>query len=143
MIASGQEPAGAFEGRRRFRAGHIAGWLIGGVIFLSSLVALWRTSYPSISPKITLQGIFARGFRGFCEPVITTGATGDGDFLAVRYLDAENAVLIYDVWGVGGPASHPFSLRPGERRTLEIAMPTLPHVSAVRSHEKRPLRVVL
>jgi hypothetical protein len=107
------------------------------------LIPLWNAHFPSPPNPITLDVTFPPGIEGRCEPIITTGWRDDGDFLAVRYLNAETAVLLYDVWGVGGPTSPPFKLESGRRRKLEIEMPTLVPVTQFVPREKRPLRVVL
>ncbi len=128
----------------RWRAfSRLAGWSAALLLFLALFLPLWQQAFPPLPGRITLEVTFARGLPGVAEPLLTTGEPDDGDFLAVRYVDAENAVLFYDVWGVGGPASRPFALRPGERRTLEVELPTLGHVPTVKSQEKRPLRALL
>lgn len=129
------------------RAGRILQWsaaLLGGALALIALlIALWREAYPPLPPRLTIEVIFPPGLAGRGEPLITTGAGGVADFLAVRYLDETTAVVFYDVWGMGGPTSAPFALKPGTPRRLEIEMPTLAHVASHRSHEQRPLRVTL
>lgn len=121
----------------------ICGILAALAIWWVLFAPLWRTNFPPLPTRITLDVTFPAGISGQTEPLVTTGRTDDGDFLAVRYVDETTAVLIYDVWGMGGPTSPAFALRPGERRTLELEMPTLDHVTHLRSHEKRPLRVAL
>ncbi len=110
---------------------------------VGTFVLLWCFVFPPLPPRLELAGTFPAGVAGTCEPLVTTGANRDGDFLAVRYIDAATAVVLYDVWGVGGPVSAPFPLRPGERRRLVVEMPTLAPVDHVRSRERRPLRVGL
>lgn len=107
------------------------------------MLPLWHGSFPAPPTPLVLEVTFPRGIAGRGEPIGTTGRMRDGDFLAVRYVDEESAVLFYDVWGVGGPISRPFALQPGKRRRLEVEMPTLSHVAQVRSRERRPLRVLL
>ena len=126
-----------------FRGGGGVHWLVGGIALLTLWGTIWSKSFPPIPAPFALAVTFPTGIAGRGEPLVTTGGPGDADFLAVRYLDTTTAVLVYDVWGMGGPTSAPFALRPGERRKLEIVMPTLPHVASLRSHEKRPLRVQL
>lgn len=120
-----------------------AGWAAGLLALVGALCAMWPAMFPPVPSPLALTIRFPAGVAERTEPIITTGAPGDGDFLAVQYLDAHTAVFIYDVWGVGGPRSEPFALKPGAPLSLEITMPTLAHVSSVRSHEKRPLRIVL
>ncbi|MBL9199522.1 MAG: hypothetical protein JNL39_03405 [Opitutaceae bacterium] len=129
------------------RAGRFARWgaaATGGLAALAVLLALlWRESFPPLPSPLTLTVMFPAGSAGRVEPLITTGKREEADFLAVRYIDAETAVLLYDVWGMGGPASARFALKPGTARRLEITLPTLAHVASFRSHEQRPLRVVM
>lgn len=127
----------------RWRTPRRFGIAAGAVAFLLFFVSLWRVSFPPLPNRLTLHVTFAAGQPGQGEPLITTGRTDDGDFLAIRYLDAATAVILYDVWGVGGPTSAPFVLQPGQRRVLEVEMPTLRHVAKVVSRERRPLRVTL
>lgn len=119
------------------------GLAVAALVFCVGLAWLWRGAYPPVAAPLSLGVEFPRGTAGRGEPLVTTGESGDADFLAVRYIDESTAVLFYDVWGMGGPTSAPFALRPGERRQLTIEMPTLAHIASFRSHEKRPLRVTL
>lgn len=128
---------------RRSRVPRLLGYCAGTFCFALLLLSLWRISFPSPPARLTLQVTFPPGIAGQVEPLLTTGRTDDGDFLALRYLDTDHAVVLYDVWGVGGPTSAPFALKPGQPRTLEIELPTLPHVPTVRRRETRPLRVTL
>lgn len=118
-------------------------WVVGVAIFLALSLWVWTVNFPPLPRRISVEITFPHGAAGTSEPLVTTGEYGDGDFLAVQYQDAETAILLYDVWGVGGPKSVSFPLRPGVRQTLEIEMPTLAHVTHVASHEKRLLRVAL
>src|SRR5262245_43797341 len=110
-------------GRRRV-LNRAAGALTASLAFLCFFLPIWHASFPPLPQRIALEVNFPRGITGRCEPIITTGRTGDGDFLAVRYIDGATAVFVYDVWGVGGPTSQPFALQPGQRRRVEIEMPT-------------------
>ena len=130
----------AADAARRER---VVGGLAGCLTFVALLVSLWGRCFPPVEAPLSLTITFPAGVPERGEPLITTGSAGDADFLAVRYVDENTAVLVYDVWGVGGPTSEPFALRTGVRRALEVTMPTLAHVAHFRSHEKRPLRVVL
>jgi hypothetical protein len=119
------------------------GLAAAAVVLLAGLAWLWRGAFPPVAAPLTLGVEFPRGTAGRGEPLVTTGTRENADFLAVRYLDEATAVLLYDVWGMGGPTSAPFALRPGERRQLTVELPTLAHIASHRSHEKRPLRVAL
>ena len=121
----------------------ILGWLAGAV----ALAWLFAANAPQIFPDLpshqSFKIVFPAGLKGVGEPIVTTGRFGDGDFLAVRYVDAGHAVWVYDVWGVGGPVSPEFAVEAGKTRTLELDLPTLATVRDFKSHEKRPLRIVL
>ena len=129
------------------RAGRLSRWgaaAAGGGMALALLLALlWREAFPALPSPLSLTVTFPAGAAGRAEPLITTGKKEEADFLAVRYVDADSAVLLYDVWGMGGPTSAPFALKPGTARRMEVAMPTLAPIGSFRSHEQRPLRVTL
>lgn len=140
-----QEPKGSTlpRKRREVEFDRIAASAAALITFLLLLLPIWRASFPPLNSPTFFEITFPRGIEGRCEPLLTTGLKADGDFLAVRYVSETTAVLLYDVWGVGGPTSQPFDLKPGSRRQVEIAMPTLAHVASYASHEKRPLKVVI
>ncbi|MEO6246387.1 MAG: hypothetical protein ABIQ12_13210 [Opitutaceae bacterium] len=131
-------PVGGWVGLR-----HRMGVVCGALLLFAWWFTLWRDAFPPLGPRLELEVTFPRGVAGQSEPLITTGTRGNADWLAVRYLDEHTAVLFYDVWGMGGPASEPFPLHPGVPRPLTIEMPTLAHIAAFRSHELRPLRVTV
>ncbi len=121
----------------------ILGW-VGG---LATLVALIGPNLPQLYPDLPSHQIFKVVFpapiKGVCEPIVTTGSFSNADFLAVRFTDAEHAVFVYDVWGIGGPLSQSFAVEPGITHTLELDLPTLATVRESKSHEQRLLRIVL
>lgn len=146
--ATGQADAERAESRsddppRRREWNRFAGWICGLVTFISLCLATWPDCLPPLPSGVTFEVTFPRGTAGQGEPLIVTGVGGDGDCLAVQYIDERTAILIYDVWGVGGPRSEPFSLLPGTPRTLEIELPALAPVPHVKPRETRPLRVAL
>ncbi len=119
------------------------GWLVGGGVLGWLLLAHAPKTYPPLSSHQVFTIVFPAGLKGAAEPIVTTGSFGNADLLAVRYLEATQAVFVYDVWGMGGPLSQPFDFVPGQPCTLELDLPTLAVVSEFKSHEKRPLRIVL
>ena len=121
----------------------ILGWLAGVAAFAWLLAANAPQVFPDLPSHQSFKIVFPPGVKGLGEPIVTTGRFGDGDFLAVRYVDAEHAVWVYDVWGMGGPVSAPFAIEAGKTRTLDIDLPTLATVHDFKSHEKRLLRIVL
>lgn len=49
---------------------------------------------------------------GTAEPLITTGVTGGGDFLFVRFEAGRKCRIGFDHWGAGGPISEPVAFDP-------------------------------
>lgn len=127
----------------RGRVSRLVGALACAIAFALCCVAAWRDSFPPLGTDLALEVTFPPGRPGAGEPLLATGVAGDGDVLAVRYLDADTAVLVYDAWGMGGPTSPPFPLRSGERQRLEVTMPSLPALPPRKYRDHRPLRVAL
>lgn len=119
------------------------GWAVGVIGWAWVLFANAPQIYPELPTHQTFKIVFPAGIKARTEPIVTTGFPGAGDFLAVRFLDADHAIFVYDVWGVGGPVSPAFATEPGKTRTLDLEMPTLATVRDFKSHEKRPLRIAL
>ena len=63
---------------------------------------------------------FPVGVAGRREPLIVTGETGRGDFIAVEYLAADRFRLIFDHWGSRGAASEPISYVPRRNYHVDI-----------------------
>src|SRR5208283_253356 len=78
--------------------------LLGGLVVAVG-VGLVSISYFVPPDRGVIDGklIFAATNQSQVEPLATTGKTGDGDFLYVRYLSATTVVFGYDRWGTGGP----------------------------------------
>lgn len=80
------------------------------------------------------------------EPLVVTGETGAGDFLAVEYVSATTVRFIFDHWGGGGSVSEPVRIDRTREQVVEIAMASLVTVenSAQGESTKRGrLRVAL
>ena len=105
------------------------------------LVCLWDY-YPPLGPqRITV--VFPLSSTGKTEPLIVTGKPQAADFLAVRYLEANQIAFVYDSWGQGGPVSAPVTFTPGRRYSLEIEMPSLSAVPANVFPLAEKIRVIL
>lgn len=74
---------------------------------------------------IQMQLRFPTAMLGVCEPLLTTGVTGKGDGLYVRYVDGEHVRLGFDHWGVGGFESPPLPIDYDSEHDLTIAMGSL------------------
>lgn len=124
-------------GMRRFS------WLSALVAFIAlSLVAI-ATRWPALPATAEFRIRFPEGVPGRLEPIITTGVTGMGDLLMLRYEARNRAVFVHDSWGSGGPASKPFTFEPGQTYTLELSMPSLSEIAGVSVRVTAPLRIVL
>ena len=130
-----EEPT-AVRGRRRW-------FLCGaGVAALVLLILLClRRAYPFLPPALTLHLELPVGIADRREPLIAMGKHGQGDFLEIRYLDRQTAVLAYDSWNVGGPKSEPIAYEPGSRHTLHVELPALSGIRPATRKETRPMRV--
>jgi len=62
---------------------------------------------------------------GSSEPLLTTGHTGAGDVIYLKYLGAGQFAVGHDKWAYGGEISRPFTANPREPQTVEIAMASL------------------
>jgi hypothetical protein len=54
------------------------------------------------------------------EPLLSTGSSGRGDLVYVRYLSATRVAFGYDHWSAGGPISHAVEIDPGVAQVVEI-----------------------
>ena len=101
-------------------------WCLGLTTLLVLTVACLWNYYPPIAGPQHFGITFPSPLPvGTSEPVVVTGKPTAGDFLYVRYVDAQTVVFTYDSWGHGGPSSRPIAIKPGTRHTLELAMPSL------------------
>ncbi len=72
--------------------------------------------------RLTLQ--LPAKSRG-AEPLITTGVTGQGDFLYLIQDSDRSVRLGFDHWGVGGKVSEPLSIDPAKPLTIEASLGSL------------------
>jgi len=54
------------------------------------------------------------------EPLVSSGETGKGDLLYVKYLSDRAVAFGYDHWGVGGFETDPIPVEPGAEAVLEV-----------------------
>lgn len=121
----------------------VVAWLVALLFLAGCGYALYSARLPQLPGTIELRVTFAEGQPGLTEPFISTGITYEGDFLAVRYLDANTAVFNYDSWSSGGPDSAPFSLEPGKPRSVHVTMPSLDGGPRAGKRVLGPLRIVI
>lgn len=85
---------------------------------------------------------FPYGVVGTQEPLVVTGVTGAGDFVYVRYSDANHVVIGFDHWGIGGIVGKPIEVDYGQTHRLAITFQALyPPGSAL--HDSDLVRVLL
>ena len=98
--------------------------LFGGDMEILPRHGLERTELDSAiwsGQPLRLQLRFPLGKSGGREPLLTTGVTGKGDGLYVKYLDSEHVSLGFDHWGVGGQVSAPVRVNLDAEQELIIA----------------------
>jgi len=54
------------------------------------------------------------------EPILSTGVTGRGDLIYVRYVGPRQVAFGCDHWGFGGPLSRAVEIDPGETQVIEL-----------------------
>lgn len=116
-------------------------WLVGLATFALLVFIGVSRSFPPLPGELTLQLKFPSGNPPRIEPLVSAGTFGQADFLAVKYLDRTTATLSYDYWGFGGPASEPFTFRPGELHTLRITFPPFSATETTPINKPAPLRL--
>ncbi len=62
---------------------------------------------------------------GWSDPLVTTGETGAGEFVFLRYPDPGHVRVGYDRWGYGGPVSEPVAIAPGQDIEVEVSLGAL------------------
>jgi hypothetical protein len=85
---------------------------------------------------------FPYGVIGTQEPLVVTGVTGAGDFVYVRYADANHVVIGFDHWGIGGIVGKPFEVDYGQTHRLVISFQALYPPGSVL-HNSDLVRVLL
>lgn len=54
------------------------------------------------------------------EPLVSSGVTGKGNLVYIRYVDAKTVIFGYDHWGVGGFESEPMAVEPEVEQLVTI-----------------------
>ncbi len=115
-----------------------------GLLVLLSLTGLGlRWYWPPLPRAVDLRVVFAPGELGRSEPLIVSGATGNGDFFFIRYLDRDTAVLGYERWFTSPLLSPAFAVRPGEAHNLHLEVPAFSQVIGGFSPGENRLRIQL
>ena len=97
----------------------------GALVFLLLAGIGLRNDYPPLPDTLRLGVTFAAAQPGQADPILVSGATGIGDFVYLRHLSADTAVVGYDCWGRGGPVSQPCRVQNGRRHEVVVTAPML------------------
>ncbi|MSU22438.1 MAG: hypothetical protein EXS32_01290 [Opitutus sp.] len=121
-------------------------WLPGGSVAVITCVVLsWlclRTFHPPWPNVMDLTVVFGDMRAGRNEPLITTGETGAGEFVFVKFLGDGTAAFGYDLWGAGGPVSAPVKIAAGVRYPLHVELPSLGPARGPAVRRAERLRVI-
>jgi hypothetical protein len=105
----------------------------------SELPALVRDgTYGAVEMSVN----FPLGVLGTQEPLVVTGISGAGDFVYVRYVDANHVVIGFDHWGIGGIQGKPIEVDYGQMHRLAITFQALYPPDSPR-HQSDAVRVLL
>jgi hypothetical protein len=77
------------------------------------------------SGALALTVFFPANLITAVEPLVTSGVTGAGDLLYVRYVDARRISFGFDHWGVSGAESEPVAIDYDAIHRLEITLGSL------------------
>jgi hypothetical protein len=99
----------------------------GHILSIDSLpyeaLLLYTTRRPFGALDLAIK--FPSGREGTSEPIITTGRTGAGDFVYVRYLPGDRLQFGFDHWGIFGVEGNPISVDFSATHRLEISIGSL------------------
>ena len=95
---------------------------------------------PGRSP---LKVRFSDSIPGGTQPLLTTGPTGEGDIVFVRYEASGKASICVDHWGTALMESTPFRLEPGSGHVLTLSLGSLyPPEGTLPPAEEQGLRAI-
>lgn len=97
----------------------LAGGAIVGAIWAG---IAWRASQGEV---LELVIDFPRQPKVEAEPLLVFGKTGAADVVYLHYDQPGQFSLGYDHWGKGGPRSASIPVAPGQRLTIQLALPSL------------------
>jgi hypothetical protein len=116
-------------------------WLVGLATGLALALFGLSRSFPPLPRELTLELKFPSGTPPRTEPLVSSGAFGQADFLVINYLDRTTATFAYDYWGFGGPTSEPVTFVPGGRHTLRVTLPAFDALVGTPKTATAPLRL--
>jgi hypothetical protein len=95
-------------------------------------------SYGAVEMRVE----FPFGLQGTQEPLVVTGVSGAGDFVYVRYTDANHVVFGFDHWGIGGIEGKPIEVDYGKAHSLSISFQAL-YAPGSKRHASEGIDVLL
>jgi hypothetical protein len=98
---------------------------VGGTAASGPLAQLARPGWEGYPGPVRIEVTFAAGTPGESQPILTTGVTGAGDMLFIRYEADGMARICLDHWGAPLTASDPFAVAAGEQRNLMVSIGSL------------------
>jgi hypothetical protein len=107
--------------------------------------SLWKWAAAPASGNLRLVVRLPADNAGRVEPLLTTGRTGKGDVIYIKYLGGNRVSVGYDHWADGGPISAPIEVDFAQPQTIDISMKSLvrrslwggnPHAQPLGVHVK-------
>ena len=116
-------PAGAF--RPAARSGRWAAVSLAAILILAG--SLWWARRASRAPSGSVHLVLTLPLEkaGTAEPLLTTGRTGAGDILYLKFLGDGKVAVGHDKWGYGGAISAPFFVDSMLPQTVDMEMGSL------------------
>jgi hypothetical protein len=124
---------------------------VGREVPADALERLARPGWGGYPGPLKIGLMFSGALPGDSEPILTTGSTGAGDVVFVRYEAGGLARICLDHWGSPLACSDPFPTEPGKRHEVTLSLKSLfpPDAPGVgsgrpsRAEEQRRTRVDL
>jgi hypothetical protein len=85
----------------------------------------WRWAAAPASGTLRLVVRLPAENAGIAEPLLTSGQTGKGDVIYIKFLGGNRLSVGYDHWGRGGPNSEPIEVDFAQAQTVDITMRSL------------------
>lgn len=117
-------------------------WLVAIAVVLGVSVFSLLNYFPPLPNPLSFDLTLGPAHEpGKSEPLITSGTSGAGDFLFLRYLPNDAIAIGYEAWGEAGTLSAPIPLPADRRLRLTVAMPGLSQVRGLFAPPTDRLRI--
>jgi hypothetical protein len=105
---------------------------LGAIAVAACVLGYWlRTGRPR-EGLVHLVLVLPWAKPGFAEPLVTTGRTGAGDIVYIKFLGAGRVQVGHDKWSYGGGVSDPIDVDATQAQTVDIEMGSLGSGPGVR-----------